>query len=107
MDLRVTVHFARRCLQKTSAGALREQQRMVRALDAGQRRVHRVALVVNRASSTREVEDHVDVQVIRFRYVVAHELKSRVGEQVFQILERACREIVESYDSVTFLEKPP
>ena len=60
--------------------------------------LHGVVLVVHRARGTGEVEDTVNLQAQRFRYIVTNELEIRLAQEMGDICLGAGEQVVEADD---------
>jgi len=98
---RVAVHLGGRGEQHRRAQPLSQAEHVDRAVHAGLRGLHRVALVEHRRGRAGQVVDLVDLDVQGERHVVAHQLESRLAEQVDDVVPAARVEIVDGEDVVT------
>ena len=96
MDMRVAIHLRRGGLENLGSEALGETQHIDCPVHAGLGRLHRVMLVMNRRSRTREIVNLVDFHIERESDVVPDHLEMLVIEQVLDIATRASKEIVDT-----------
>jgi len=105
MDFRVAIHLAGGGLKDPRAGALGQPQHIDRAMHAGLGGLHRIVLIVNRRCRTRQVVDHVHLDIEREGHIVTHPLKVRVVEQMGDVVLGAGEEVVEADDIMTIVQQ--
>ena len=98
MDIRIAIHLRRRGLENLSLQALVKTQHIDCPVYAGLRRLHRVMLLMNWRSRTREIVNLVNFHIEREGDIVSDHFEVLVIEQVFDISTRASIEIVDTDD---------
>jgi len=106
MDRGIAVHFTRRGLEDTGAGALGEAEHVDGAVYARLGCLDGIVLIVGRAGRAGEVEYAVHFDIIRKGDVVADELEIRVSHEVGDVPLLAGKEVVKADDVVFFLDEP-
>ena len=86
VHLRVAVHLGGRRREDLRPGALGQPEHVDRAVHRGLRRLHRVALVVDRRGGAGQVVDLVHLDVEREGHVVPDHLEPRVGQEVGDVV---------------------
>ena len=94
MLYRVSIHFAGGCLQDARLNALGKPEHVDGAMYAGFGCLHRVVLVVDRASRTGQVVDLINLDIKRKSHIVTDQLKIAVVQQVCNILLRAGKKVI-------------
>jgi len=102
VDVRVAIDLGGRGLEDRDAQAFGQAQHVDGPVHAGLDGLHRVVLVVDGGGWAGQVVDFVDLDVEREGHIVADELESWIGQQVFDVLARAGEEIVHADDFAAF-----
>src|SRR6185312_765798 len=92
-------------LKNASSHSLCQSQHVDHAHHTGLHRFHRVVLIVDWRSRTREVIDLIDLEKNRLDNVVAKQLKARIIEQRQNILAPSREKVVEANYLVTFIQE--
>ena len=106
VDLRVAVHLGGGCLENRRPDPFGEPQGIDCAHDAGLDRLDGVELVMDGRGRTGKVIDLIDLQIDGVDDVVADAFKTRVSQEVVDVVLVSRKEVVEAKDPVP-LEKEP
>src|SRR5215203_4327639 len=94
----VPVHFGGRRLQDLGLYPLGKPEHVDGAVNARLRRLHGIALIMDRRRGTSQVVDLIHLHVQRKRHVMAHQFETLVVEQMFDVAARSAKEIIDTND---------
>ncbi len=75
-------------------------------MHAGLQRLHRIELVMDRRCRARQIVNFVHLDIERQRNVTPHDLETRIGQQVLNVLPPAGIKIVDAKNLVAVRKKP-
>ncbi|GCC46270.1 hypothetical protein chiPu_0030377 [Chiloscyllium punctatum] len=106
MDFRIAIDLRGRRLEDLCLHALGKTKHVDGAVNAGLGGLHRIELVMNRRSRTRQIVDLVHLDIERERDVVAHDLEPGIADQMRNVGPAAGEVIVDAEHIVALLDEP-
>src|SRR5205807_3691118 len=98
MDTRIAVNFGCGCLEDSCPQTFSKAQHIDSPVDTCLRRLHRIALIVDRRSWASEIVNLVDLHIKRKRDIMPDHLKMFVIEQMLDVASCAGEKIVDADD---------